>query len=154
MHKKLLDYNFPEDLKQMSDGELSLLAYDIRDFIIQTVSKTGGHVASSLGATELTIALHSFFETPEDKIIWDVGHQAYVHKILTGRAASMYTLRRKGGLSGFPKRNESIYDTYDSGHASSSLSAALGYAKARDLAGENHEAVSYTHLTLPTILLV
>ena len=142
MHKKLLDYNFPEDLKQMSDGELSLLAYDIRDFIIQTVSKTGGHVASSLGATELTIALHSFFETPEDKIIWDVGHQAYVHKILTGRAASMYTLRRKGGLSGFPKRNESIYDTYDSGHASSSLSAALGYAKARDLAGENHEVIA------------
>lgn len=106
MKRNILDYNFPQDLKSMSDKELELLSYSIRDFLIDKVSKTGGHLASNLGVVELSIALHKVFDSPKDKIIWDVGHQSYVHKILTGRAGDFDTLRQFRGLSGFPKANE------------------------------------------------
>lgn len=140
--KKLLDYNFPEDLKHMNLKEMELLAVDIRQFLIDSISKTGGHLASNLGIVELTIALDSFFDIPKDKIIWDVGHQSYVHKILTGRAEEFQTLRQFKGLSGFPKRHESVYDTYDTGHSSNSISIAAGFAAARDLKKENYQIVS------------
>ena len=128
----LLQYNFPEDLKTMKMDELDLLSYQIRDFLLEKVSKTGGHIASNLGAVELTIALHRQFSSPIDKIVWDVGHQTYVHKILTGRAAGFDTLRKQGGLSGFPKKKESVHDVFDAGHGSASLSFAAGIAAARD----------------------
>ncbi|MGI6752513.1 MAG: 1-deoxy-D-xylulose-5-phosphate synthase [Anaerovoracaceae bacterium] len=142
MEKHLLDYNFPDELKSMDAHRLGLLAYQIRDFLIEKVSKSGGHIASSLGTVELTLALHAFFDTPKDKIIWDVGHQAYAHKVITGRACHFDSLRQEGGISGFPKRDESPYDCFDSGHASNSVSAALGYAKARDLAGEDYQVIA------------
>lgn len=139
--KKLLDYNFPEDLKEMTNEELSLLSYEIRDFLIEKVSKTGGHIASNLGVVELTIALHKVFDSPNDKIIFDVGHQSYIHKILTGRADQFDHLRCFKGLSGFPKREESPHDQYDSGHASTSISIGSGFAAARDLKGDSFEVV-------------
>ena len=142
MNKKLLEYNFPDDLKQLENKELDLLSYEIRDFLIENLSKTGGHLASNLGVVELTIALHKCFNSPEDKIIWDVGHQSYVHKILTGRAKLFENLRSIGGLSGFPKRSESIHDTFDTGHSSNSISVGLGYAKARDLKGKDNYIIS------------
>lgn len=142
MNKKLLEYNFPDDLKQFENKELDLLSYEIRDFLIENLSKTGGHLASNLGVVELTIALHKCFNSPEDKIIWDVGHQSYVHKILTGRAKLFENLRSIGGLSGFPKRSESIHDTFDTGHSSNSISVGLGYAKARDLKGKDNYIIS------------
>ena len=129
----LLQYKFPEDLKAMSLDELDLLSYQIRDFLLEKVSRTGGHIASNLGAVELTIALHRQFSSPVDKIVWDVGHQTYVHKILTGRAKGFDDLRKQGGLSGFPKKKESPHDVFDAGHGSSSLSFAAGMAAARDL---------------------
>ncbi|MBQ2747683.1 MAG: 1-deoxy-D-xylulose-5-phosphate synthase, partial [Firmicutes bacterium] len=132
----------PEAIKNMSLKEMELLSYEIRDFLIENVSKTGGHLASNLGIVELTIALHRVFDTPSDKIVWDVGHQAYVHKIITGRADKFITLRQTDGLSGFPKRKESEHDTFDSGHSSNSVSAALGMAIARDLAGEKNEVIA------------
>ena len=135
--KRLLEYNFPQDLKQMTAHQLGLLAYEIRDFLISNISKTGGHLASNLGVVELSIALHKVFETPKDKLVWDVGHQSYVHKILTGRAEGFPSLRKFGGMSGFPKVKESEYDTFDTGHSSTSISAAAGMAAARDLAGED-----------------
>lgn len=135
--KKLLEYHFPQDLKKMTDYEMELLAYDIRDFLISNIAKTGGHLASNLGIVELSIALHKVFDTPRDKLVWDVGHQSYVHKILTGRAGEFSTLRQLGGLSGFPKVKESCYDTFDTGHSSTSISVAAGMAAARDLSGEN-----------------
>ena len=113
------------------------MANNIRDFLINSVSKTGGHLASNLGVVELTIALNKVFSFPKDKIIWDVGHQSYVHKILTGRRDRFHTLRKLGGLSGFPKTGESIYDAFNTGHSSTSISAALGMAKARDLNKED-----------------
>lgn len=128
----------PEDLKDMSYKELEELCSELRAAIIATVSENGGHLASNLGIVELTVALHKVFKAPDDKIVWDVGHQSYVHKLLTGRGSDFGSLRRKGGISGFPKRSESIYDTYDSGHSSDSISAALGMAVARDLNNENH----------------
>ncbi len=140
--KKLTDYNFPEDLKTMTEKELELLPYEIRDYLIENVSKTGGHLASNLGVVELTIALHKVFESPTDKIIWDVGHQSYIHKILTGRAADLCTIRAYDGISGFPKRYESIHDCFETGHSSTSISAATGFAVARDLAGEKHEVIA------------
>lgn len=140
--KNLLDYSFPEDLKFMDTKELELLAVQIREFLVDKISKTGGHLASNLGAVELTIALHKFFDTPYDKIIWDVGHQSYVHKILTGRAAEFDTLRQFNGLSGFPKQCESKYDVFDTGHSSNSISLAAGFAAARDLKGKNNEVVA------------
>jgi len=142
LKKKLTEYNFPEDLKTMNERELELLPYEIRDYLIENVSKTGGHLASNLGVVELTIAIHKVFESPTDKIIWDVGHQSYIHKILTGRAADMCTIRSYKGMSGFPKRNESIHDCFETGHSSTSISAATGFAVARDLAGENHEVIA------------
>ncbi len=140
--KRLHEYKLPADLKNMSERELELLSYEIRDFLIEKVSCTGGHLASNLGVVELTIALHKVFDSPEDKIIWDVGHQAYVHKILTGRADRFDTLRALDGISGFPKRFESPHDSYDSGHASTSLSIASGYAVARDLNGTKENVVA------------
>lgn len=140
--KKLLDYNFPEDLKSMSLEEKELLAIEIRQFLIDSISKTGGHLASNLGIVELTIALDSFFNIPKDKIIWDVGHQSYVHKILTGRGDQFDTLRQFKGLSGFPKRRESEYDTYDTGHSSNSISIAAGFAAAREMKNEDYQIVS------------
>ena len=140
--KKLLDYNFPEDLKNMNLEEKELLAIEIRQFLIDSISKTGGHLASNLGIVELTIALDSFFDIPKDKIIWDVGHQSYVHKILTGRANQFDSLRQFKGLSGFPKRRESKYDTYDTGHSSNSISIAAGFAAARDMKKEDYQIVS------------
>ena len=131
--KKLLEYHFPQDLKNMTDYEMELLAYEIRDFLISNIAKTGGHLASNLGIVELSIALHKIFDTPRDKLVWDVGHQSYVHKILTGRAGEFATLRQLGGLSGFPKVKESCYDTFDTGHSSTSISVAAGMAAARDL---------------------
>lgn len=123
MKKNICDYDFPGELKQMSEKELDLLTYSIRDFLIENVAKTGGHLASNLGVVELTIALHKSFDCPKDKIIWDVGHQAYVHKILTGRAKDFSTLRQFGGLSGFPKTCESPYDCFNTGHSTTSISA-------------------------------
>ena len=142
MNKYLAKLNFPQDLKNMSFDELELLTYEIRDFLVAEISKTGGHLSSNLGIVELTIALHKIFDTPKDKIIWDVGHQSYVHKILTGRADRFDTLRQFEGLSGFPKCNESEYDVFDTGHSSTSVSVGLGFAAARDLAGEKYEVIS------------
>lgn len=142
MKNNILDYTFPEDLKEMSLDELDLLSYSIRDFLISKVSATGGHLASNLGVVELTLALHKVFDSPKDKIIWDVGHQAYVHKILTGRAKDFDTLRQLDGLSGFPKSKESVHDIYDTGHSSVSISAAAGLAAARDLKKENNEIIA------------
>ncbi len=139
---KLSELNLPEDLKIMDEKELSLLTYEIRDFLIDNVSKTGGHLASNLGVVELTIALHRVFDSPKDKIIWDVGHQSYVHKILTGRAGDFHLLRKFEGLSGFPKREESVHDAFDTGHSSNSISAGLGMAVARDLKNEDFEVIS------------
>ena len=132
----------PGDLKKMSLRELSTLAGELREKIISTVAHTGGHLGASLGAVELTIALHRVFDSPEDKIIWDVGHQTYAHKILTGRAAEFDTLRQYGGLSGFPKRRESPHDPFGTGHASTSISAALGFAISRDILGQDHRVVA------------
>ena len=117
--------NYPQDLKCLSINDLNILAHEIRDVIITTLSKTGGHLSSSLGTVELTIALHHVFNTPVDRIIWDVGHQAYAHKIITGRNKQFHTIRQFGGLSGFPKREESKYDSYNTGHSSTSISAAI-----------------------------
>lgn len=134
--------NLIDDIKKMSYHDLDLLAVDIREFIIDSVAKTGGHLASNLGVVELTIALHRVFNSPKDKIIFDVGHQSYVHKLITGRKNGFATLRQLDGMSGFPKRSESIHDMYDSGHSGTSISAALGYAKARDLKGENYACIA------------
>lgn len=140
---KYLDkINSPADLKQLKTSELPILANELREYIITSVSKTGGHLASNLGVVELTVAMHYSFNTPQDKIIWDVGHQSYVHKILTGRRNDMSTLRQLKGLSGFPKRAESIYDCFDTGHSSTSVSAAMGMARARDLKNEDYEIVA------------
>ena len=163
----------PEQLRQLDKAQLAELAHQLREFLIDTVSRTGGHLAAGLGVVELTIALHYIFNTPDDRLIWDVGHQAYPHKILTGRREFMDKLRQKGGISGFPKRSESEYDAFGAGHSSTSISAALGMAIAAKINGIQREhiavigdgalsagmafealnhagAVSYTHLTLPT----
>lgn len=129
--------NSPEDLRRLPQDDLPAVADEVRRFMVETVSKTGGHLASSLGAVELAVALHYVFNTPEDRIIWDVGHQAYAHKILTGRRERMSTLRQHGGISGFPKRAESPYDAFDTAHSSTSISAALGMAVADHLEGKS-----------------
>jgi len=134
--------NSPVDLKRLSITELAELAEEIRPYIIKTVSKTGGHLASNLGVVELTIALHYVFDTPLDKIIWDVGHQCYTHKILTERKERFETLRQNGGLSGFPCRGESVYDVFDTGHASNSISIAVGLAEAKKREGKTHKIVA------------
>lgn len=142
MNNYIKNHQFPQDLKKMNYEDLELLTYEIRDFLIEEISKTGGHLSSNLGIVELTIALHKVFNAPEDKIIWDVGHQSYVHKILTGRAERFPTLRQFGGMSGFPKCNESEYDVFDTGHSSTSISLGLGIAAARDLKGDDYEVIS------------
>ena len=132
----------PEELKSLPPEELKKLSQEIREFLIEKISHTGGHLASNLGVVELTIALHLTFNLPEDKVIWDVGHQSYTHKILTGRMAEFDELRQYGGLSGFPKRKESPYDSFDTGHSSTSISAGLGIALGRDLKGLDYKVVS------------
>jgi len=132
----------PEDIRNLNIGSLTLLAKELRTAMIETVSCTGGHLASSLGTVELTLALHKVFATPKDRLIWDVGHQAYAHKLITGRRDRFSTLRQKGGISGFPKREESPYDVFNVGHSSTSISAAAGIAEARDLKGERFKVVA------------
>lgn len=132
----------PNDIHKIPLADFEPLAEEIRDFLIQSVSRTGGHLASNLGVVELTLALHNVLDFPEDKLIWDVGHQAYIHKILTGRKDEFSNLRKEGGLSGFPKRSESDCDSYDAGHSSNSISAGLGYVRARDILGQKHHVVS------------
>ena len=134
--------NYPEDLKSLRTEEKIELAKEIREMIVDTVSETGGHLASNLGIVELTIAMHSVFNTPIDKVIWDVGHQTYVHKILTGRKNKMESLRKMGGIAGFPKTSESVYDNFNTGHSSTSISVGLGMARARDIKGENYKILS------------
>jgi len=143
MSEKLLySINNPSDLKNLEKPALPGLAKEIRELIINTVSVTGGHLASSLGVVELAIALHYKFDTPNDRIIWDVGHQAYAHKILTGRRDSFSTLRKHKGISGFPKRSESVYDSFGTGHSSTSISAALGMVAARDIKGGTNKVIA------------
>lgn len=132
----------PNDIKKLPADQLPALAGEIREFIIESLSKTGGHLASNLGVVELTIAMHRVFDLPKDKLIWDVGHQSYTHKILTGRKDGFETLRREGGISGFPKRSESDCDVFDTGHSSTSISAGVGYVRARELKKENYSVVS------------
>lgn len=133
----LYSINSPEDLKKLTVDQMNILAGQIRELLIQTISQNGGHLASNLGVVELTIALHKIFNTPNDQIVWDVGHQCYTHKILTGRRDRLNTLRQEGGLAGFPKPCESPYDSFVAGHSSTSISAALGLAKAKTLQGKN-----------------
>ena len=141
--RRLLDtINNPQELKKLPPELLPQLAQEIREKIISTVAKTGGHLAPSLGVVDLSIALHYVFDCPRDKIVWDVGHQAYAHKILTGRKDTFDTLRTFGGLSGFPKISESEYDAFGVGHSSTSISAALGMAVARDLKHEDNKVVA------------
>ncbi len=132
----------PEDIRALDIDQLNILAEEIREKIIKITSKNGGHLAPSLGAVELTLAIHYVFDTPNDKLVWDVGHQAYAHKIITGRRDLFHTLRKKDGISGFPKREESIYDVFDVGHSSTSISAASGIAEARCLKDENFKVIA------------
>ncbi|MBN1398848.1 MAG: 1-deoxy-D-xylulose-5-phosphate synthase [Bacteroidetes bacterium] len=134
--------NFPEDLRKLDIQELRAVCTELREFLIDCVSKTGGHFGAGLGAVEIAVALHYVFNTPEDKLVWDVGHQAYPHKILTGRKDRMHTIRQLGGLSGFLKRSESEYDTFGAGHASTSISAALGIAAARDFEKKDFKVIA------------
>src|SRR5215471_1767151 len=139
----LLDtVDVPADLRRLEKNQLRQLADELRRELVDVVSVTGGHLGAGLGVVELTVALHRVFDTPKDKLIWDVGHQSYPHKILTGRRSRMRTLRQGAGLSGFTKRAESIYDTFGAAHSSTSISAGVGFAKARDLAGENNNVVA------------
>ncbi len=138
----LKNINSPEDIKKLNYEALKELAAEIREYMIDVISKNGGHLAPNLGVVELTLALHKVFNCPEDKIIWDVGHQSYIHKIITGRREAFKTLRLYNGISGFPKIQESKYDAFGTGHSSTSISAALGMAVARDLKGENHEVIA------------
>ena len=142
MSKILEDFNDINAVKKMSIQELNVFSQEIRNFLIEKVSKTGGHLASNLGVVELTLSLYNVFDFDKDKVIWDVGHQSYVHKILTGRKEKFDTLRSFCGLSGFPKKDESKYDIFESGHSSTSISAAMGIARARDLQGEDYDVVS------------
>ncbi|MBL4937903.1 1-deoxy-D-xylulose-5-phosphate synthase [Clostridium sp. YIM B02515] len=142
MYEILDKYNDPKDIKKMSYAKLDNFAQEIRQFLIDKVSKTGGHLASNLGVVELTLSLYNVFDFTKDKIVWDVGHQAYVHKILTGRKDRFDSLRKYGGMSGFPKKDESNFDMFQTGHSSTSISAALGMARARDLRKEKHEVVA------------
>lgn len=142
MYHILNQVDNPDDLRKLNISEKEELAKELRELVIDTVSKTGGHLASNLGVVELTIALHSVFNTPKDKIVWDVGHQTYIHKILTGRKSKINTLRSLNGLAGFPKAVESEYDAFDTGHSSTSISSALGMARARDIKGEKNSVIA------------
>ncbi|MEK6295335.1 MAG: 1-deoxy-D-xylulose-5-phosphate synthase N-terminal domain-containing protein, partial [Paraburkholderia tropica] len=137
MYDLLKTIDDPADLRRLDRRQLQPLADELRAFVLDSVSQTGGHLSSNLGTVELTIALHYVFDTPRDRIVWDVGHQTYPHKILTGRRDQMPTLRQFGGISGFPKRDESDYDTFGTAHSSTSISAALGMAIASKLKGDN-----------------
>ncbi|MBW8828349.1 MAG: 1-deoxy-D-xylulose-5-phosphate synthase [Burkholderiales bacterium] len=141
-HSLLQTINSPADTRRLSRSELKQLAIELRDFLLQSVSQTGGHLSSNLGTVELTVALHSVFNTPYDRLVWDVGHQTYPHKILTGRRDRMPTLRQLGGISGFPRRDESAYDTFGTAHSSTSISAALGMAIAAKMKGEARKTVA------------
>ncbi len=141
-YRLLLNINSPADIKSLNQADLRTLASEVREFIIDTISKVGGHLGAGLGTVELAVALHYVFDTPHDKLVWDVGHQAYPHKILTGRRDVFHTIRQLNGISGFLKQSESEYDTFGAGHASTSISAALGIAAARDFAGENYKVVA------------
>src|SRR5213593_2537379 len=132
----------PADLRRLTRAQLPQVAQELRAFVLDSVAKTGGHLSSNLGTVELTIALHYVFNTPEDRLVWDVGHQTYPHKILTGRRDGMAHLRQQGGISGFPRRDESPYDTFGTAHSSTSISAALGMAVAAKLKGENRKSVA------------
>ena len=134
--------NSPKDLRVLNVPQLHLLAKEIRHKILTTVAKNGGHVASPLGAVDLTLALHYAFDAPRDKIIWDVGHQCYTHKLLTGRRENFATLRQYGGISGFPRREESSYDSFDTGHSGTSISLALAFARARDVKRNNNSVIA------------
>lgn len=142
MYKYLTRINSPQDLKQLKEYEIEILCKEIRRYLIESVSKTGGHLASNLGVVELTLALHTIYDSLKDKIIWDVGHQSYVHKMITGRRDEFHSLRQYKGLSGFPKRKESFHDHFDTGHSSTSISAALGMAAVRDLKREKHGVIA------------
>ncbi|MDU2066579.1 MAG: 1-deoxy-D-xylulose-5-phosphate synthase N-terminal domain-containing protein, partial [Sporomusaceae bacterium] len=142
MNRILETINQPQDIKKLSFAEIELLAKEIRTLLVTTIAETGGHLAPNLGVVELTLALHKVYNSPDDKIVWDVGHQSYVHKILTGRKEAFTTLRTYGGMSGFPKRSESNHDIYGTGHSSTSISAALGIALARDLKAEKKSVVA------------
>ncbi len=142
MYSLLNTINTPEDLRKLTREQLPQLARELREFLVESVSKTGGHLSSNLGTVELTIALHSIYNTPDDRLVWDVGHQTYSHKILTGRREAMKTLRMAGGIAGFPKREESPFDTFGTGHSSTSISAALGMAVAAKLANSERRAVA------------
>ena len=142
MSNYLDSMNFPEDIKKLNDNELLNLGEEMRKFLIESVSKTGGHLSSNLGVVELTLSLFKTFDIGRDKLIWDVGHQSYIHKILTGRKDGFKNLRKKDGLSGFPKRSESVYDCFQTGHSSTSISASLGMARARDIKKEKHNVIA------------
>ena len=139
---KLAELTSPRDLGQIPAQELPKLVQEILEEIIKTVAVNGGHLASNLGAVELTVALHRVLHCPEDKILFDVGHQCYTHKLLTGRQKQFASLRKTDGLCGFPRREESEYDVMDTGHASTAISAALGLARARDMQGEHYKVVA------------
>ena len=132
----------PAALRRMSRSELKTLAAELRSFVLKSISETGGHLGSNLGTVELTVALHHVFDTPYDRVVWDVGHQTYPHKVLTGRRDRMHSLRQLGGVSGFPRRDESEYDAFGTGHSSTSISAALGMALAAKLKGEERRTVA------------
>src|SRR5256885_16559905 len=140
--KLLQDINSPADLRRLRPEQLQEVANEIRQYILETMSRIGGHTGASLGAVELAVALHYAFDTPRDRLVWDVGHQAYAHKILTGRRELLPTVKQYGGLSGFLRRDESEYDTFGAGHASTSLSAALGMAVALDQRGDDHHLIA------------
>src|SRR6185503_17134158 len=142
MFELLKTVNDPAALRQLDHRQLHRLAVELRAFVLDSVSKTGGHLSSNLGTVELTIALHYVFDTPEDRIVWDVGHQTYPHKILTGRREGMNRLRMLDGISGFPRRAESKYDTFDTAHSSTSISAALGMAVAAKIKDENRRCIA------------
>jgi 1-deoxy-D-xylulose-5-phosphate synthase len=142
LHSLLNTISSPADVRRLQRAELKQLCIELRDFLLQSVSRTGGHLSSNLGTVELTVALHHVFNTPHDRLVWDVGHQTYPHKILTGRREAMATLKQLGGISGFPRRAESVYDTFGTGHSSTSISAALGMAVAAKLAGESRRTVA------------
>src|SRR5919107_2115093 len=140
--KLLQSINSPADLRRLAPQQLQAVADEVREYILETMSRIGGHTGASLGAVELGVALHYAFDTPTDRVVWDVGHQAYAHKILTGRRDQLHTIKQYEGLSGFLRREESEYDTFGAGHASTSISAALGMAIARDQKGEDHHVVA------------
>ena len=138
----LQNINSPDDVRAMEESQLPALADELRQFVIQSVAQTGGHLSAGLGTVEITLALHYVYNTPVDKLVWDVGHQSYPHKIITGRREQMSTIRKRGGLSGFPKRSESPYDTFGVGHSSTSISAALGMSLAAKMQGSGQKTVA------------